>query len=878
MKKLLIVDGSSLFFRAFYALPLLTTKEGLYTNAVYGFVSMFENFKEKVDPDYVVVCFDQKGKTFRHESYKDYKGTREKTPSELDQQWPIIRKVLDYMHVVTLDSPKFEADDLAGTLGKMAGREGVQVLYLTGDRDYLQLIDDQSVVHLTKKGISQTQAYDLDRLKEEYGLTPDQMIDLKGLMGDSSDNIPGIPGIGEKTGLKLLKEYGTMDGLYAHAEDLKGKTGEKIRDNKAQAYMSRKLGTIVTNVPLDHSLEDLRVQAYDYEALKNLYLTYEFDSLLKRLPEKYQENRMEDQAETKTIREVEMKEAYEALKDQDFSYYFLQESPVYQGYKPFFLALQGRDTDTLLVRNLEENKEDLAKLFASSHEKYTHGLKAAWTYLLSEDLPGENMVFDSQVAQYLINPGQSDYSIQGLYQEYLGEQMDSLEEITGKGKKKKALADCDLKDLKTYGALVCQGIWRFKDQQMKKIEDQEMVHLFKDIELPLCEVLASMEVTGIQVDAHVLREINDQIQGEIEDLRQKVMDLSGEDFNLNSPKQLGEVLFEKMGMPVIKKTKTGYSTSVEVLEKLRGEGEIIEAILRYRSLSKLKSTYLDSLIDLIGEDGRIHSTFNQTNTATGRISSNDPNLQNIPVRTPEGRLIRKAFVAKEGCAFVDGDYSQIELRILAHISQDPHMLEAFHRGEDIHRTTAAQVFHVDKDQVTSLQRRQAKAVNFGIVYGISDYGLSRDLDIPRKEARDYIDAYLKNFSQVQDFMEEIKKVGKDQGYVETIFHRRRYIPELQAKNFNIRSFGERVALNTPIQGSAADIIKIAMVRVYRALKASKIKARLLLQIHDELLIEVDKDQVEACKKELVDLMESAADLSIPLKVDVSSGESWYEAK
>lgn len=877
MKKVLLIDGSSLFFRAFYALPLLTTKNGLYTNAVYGFISMMENFKESYQPDYLAVCFDQKGKTFRHKEYEDYKGTRQKTPSELDQQWPMVREILDHMHIVTLDSPIYEADDIAGTLGKMASDQDYQVVYLTGDRDYLQLVDENSSVHLTKRGISETEKYDLARLEEEYQLTPDQMIDLKGLMGDSSDNIPGIPGIGEKTGLKLLHQYGTMDGLYAHEEELKGKMGEKIRDYKAQAYMSKKLGTIYRQVPLDLSLEDLAIGEYDYDALRDLYSKYEFSSLLKKLPQDYQGMAGEDQAQDMGYLVLDGAEVLAKCKGKDFAFYILQEGPVYHGYKPHLFAFKLAEDKTYILKEaLDQNQ--LRTLFSGANKKYTYGLKEACTYLLNQEVEAENLVFDPEIAQYLIDPGQNDYSMPRLYQDYFNEQMASLEDLQGKGKKKKSFQDLDQEDLYQYASLTCQGILRLMEPQRKQLEESNMLGLFQEIELPLCEVLASMELTGVQVDAQVLKEINEEISTEIDSLEASIKKEAGVDFNLNSPKQLGQVLFEKMGMPVIKKTKTGYSTSVEVLEKLKGQGPIIDDILRYRSLSKLKSTYLESLADLIGEDGRIHSTFKQTNTATGRISSNDPNLQNIPVRTKEGRLIRKAFVAPEGSCFVDADYSQIELRILAHISKDHHMLDAFRQGQDIHRRTAAQVFHKDQEEITDLERRQAKAVNFGIVYGISDYGLSRDLNIPRKEAKDYIDRYLDNFSGVQKFMKDIIALGKKQGYVETIFHRRRYVPELSAKNFNIRSFGERIALNTPIQGSAADIIKIAMIKVYRALKDSKSQAKLILQIHDELLLEVKEEDRDKVKKELVDLMEGAAKLEIPLSVDVSSGKSWYEAK
>lgn len=878
--KLLVVDGSSLFFRAFYALPLLKTKKGIYTNAVYGFVSMLENFIEEESPDYLAVCFDQKGKTFRHKEYKDYKGTRDKTPTELEQQWPMVRKILDLMNIVTLDSPTFEADDIAGTLAKAGKEKGMEVSLLTGDKDYLQLVDDNTTVYLTKKGITATEKYDPKRIEEEYELTPNQLIDLKGLMGDSSDNIPGVPGIGEKTGLKLLKQFGSMEEVYNHLDDVPGKKlKENLIENQAQAFMSKKLGTIITHVPLDIELEDLKKVPYDYENLAELYREFEFYTLLKRLPEEYTESAEPTLTANLETVVLSMEELAEEVKDLDrFSFYFLTEGKIYEGYEPYALAVGRDDGPTMICYEpLADGVEDV---FMSKAEKYGQRVKEDYLILLARDISWNNIVFDTGLAQYMINPGQSNYEIRELTREYMGYTYDSLEDITGKGKKKKSLKEVDQEKLREYLAFVAGQIIPVAEKQKPLLKEGELEKLFTEVEIPLSEVLASMELEGITVDGEVLKEIGEEIGGEIEALEARVFSEAGEEFNLNSPKQLGEILFEKLKYPVIKKTKTGYSTSVDVLEKLQREDRpIIDDVLRYRQLAKLMNTYVEGLGKLINPvTGKIHSDFNQTVTATGRISSTDPNLQNIPIRTEEGRLIRKAFVADEGNLFIDADYSQIELRVLAHISGDEEMTAAFERGEDIHRTTAAQVFHVEPEDVTPLMRRRAKAVNFGIVYGISDYGLSRDLDIPRKEAKVYIDNYLDHFKGVHKFMDEIVEKGKRDGYVETIFHRRRYIPELSAKNYNVRAFGERVALNTPIQGSAADIIKIAMVNVYRGLKEIGSRGKLILQIHDELIIEAPEEEAEELSKKLAEWMESAATLKVPMKVDMETGKSWYETK
>lgn len=882
-KKLLVIDGSSLFFRAFYALPLLTTKKGVFTNAVYGFVMMLENIIEEIDPSNIAVCFDMKGKTFRHEEYADYKGTRDKTPSELDQQFPMVRKILENMNISVLESPVYEADDIAGTLAEVGEKEGYEVYLLTGDRDYLQLVDEKTRVLITKKGITETVEYNLDSLEEEYGIKPLQFIDLKGLMGDKSDNIPGVPGIGEKTGLKLLKEYHSLENIYENIDNISGKKlKENLIENKSLAFLSKRLGTIVKNVPLEISLEDLKRKEFNYRELSEIYKEYEMNSLLKRLPEEFQGFSTEKVNGNFDFVELDLKSLIKEIKDKkSFAFKFLSEGKIYNGINPSFLGILPKDGKTTIFK-LEDISTiyELKEVFEDGKiEKLGHGIKEDLITLQGLGIDLKNCAFDAMIAQYVLDPGESQYHINNLSNKYFDVVHKNLEDIQGKGKSKKTLFESDKEDISNYLAFLLNMVYKLESVQIPLIKEQEMEELYYKMELPLIEVLSNMEFEGVKVDEEILKDIGDDINIKLKDLTEKIHEEAGEDFNINSPKQLGVILFEKMNLPPVKKTKTGYSTSVEVLEKLKGSAEIIDYILEYRQLAKISSTYIDGLLALINEDdGRIHSSFNQTIAATGRISSTDPNLQNIPIRTEIGRSIRKAFVAGEGRQFIDADYSQIELRILAHISKDENMVQAFKDNIDIHTKTASEVFHVELDEVTPLMRSRAKAVNFGIVYGISDYGLSRDLDIPRAESREYIDNYLKHFSGVKGFMKDIVELGKEQGFVETIFHRRRYIPELSAKNFNIRSFGERIALNTPIQGSAADIIKIAMVNVYKELKERKLKSKLILQIHDELIIESYEDEIEEVSKLLREVMESAVKLDIPIDVDLSVGDSWYDTK
>lgn len=882
--KFLIIDGSSLFFRAFYALPLLKTKRGLYTNAIYGFVMMVENAIEKIKPSHVAVCFDMKGKTFRSDIYKDYKGTRQKTPNELEQQWPLVRDILGHMNIKILESPVYEADDIAGTLAKLGSEEGFENYLLTGDKDYFQLVNENTKVLFTRKGITDMDIVTVDKIEEDYGIEPLEFIELKALMGDSSDNIPGIYGIGEKTGLKLVRQFHTLENLYDNIDDVSGKKlKEKLVDGKMSAFMSKKLGTIVRDVPIDESLDDFKKLDYDYEKLSQLYREFEFNSMLDRLPEEYRKEEVEEisQDNFEFVEIKDLKDLEKEIKDKkSFAFKFITDGKIYEDVKPIYLAIKVKDTYVKIISYDDIDFDFLKDLMEDEDvEKLGYSLKEDIIILMDHEIDIKKYSHDVEIAEYLLNSTKSDYDINKISMEYFKNGYLDLEDLLGKGAKKKNYADLDKEDLFKYFAFVLNTIYRLEDIQKEKIEEEEMTSLYQDMELPLVEVLASMEYVGINTDESVLDEIDEQIIEKLKNLEEEIYGEAGEEFNINSPKQLGVILFEKMDFPVIKKTKTGYSTSADVLEKLRGKGEIIDKILDYRKFSKLKSTYIDGLKSVINKKTkRIHSRFMQTVTATGRISSTDPNLQNIPIKTEEGRLIRKAFLASEGGVLVDADYSQIELRVLAALSDDKEMLDAFKHGLDIHRKTASEVFHVDYDDVDELQRSEAKAVNFGIVYGISDYGLSQNLNIPRKAAKEYIDNYLGHFVGIKDYMSEEIKNGKDKGYVETIFKRRRYIPELNAKNFNIRSFGERIALNTPIQGSAADIIKIAMVKVYNELKKRNLKSKLIIQIHDELVVDTAEDELEEVKELMKDLMENSVDLNVKLSVDMNTGKNLYESK
>ena len=884
-KKLMIIDGSALIHRAFYALPLLSNKNNVYTNGVYGFLTMLYKVEEEINPDYLCVVFDKKGPTFRHEQYEQYKGHRQATPSELVQQFPIIREILDAMNIKYLELTGFEADDIAGTLAKVGEKESMEVVLVTGDKDYLQLATDNTRVLITRKGITEIEEFNRNKIIEVYGITPEQLIDLKGLMGDQSDNIPGVPGIGEKTGLKLLKEYGTIENIYENIENISGKKlKENLTENKDLAFLSRKLGEIITSVPIEVGLEDLKTKEPDWEVLRKLYEELEFNSLISKIAgEDLQEEEIYSSLSYNIINYSRYEELISTIKEENkFGFKFIVSNNKYIEDKIIAVGIKTSNSMNIIyIDNQEEFANSFKSIFEDkSIEKVGHDLKSDIIILKRLGIEVESIIFDSMIAAYLINPSQTSYSINNISKEYLGYYGKDEEMLLGKGKSKKGFDELSKEEIGDYLAFLLDTVFNIEDNMKKIVEEQEMLELYYDVELPLVEVLGSMEYYGFKIDKEELNELREEYNEEIDTLTRDIYELADIEFNINSPKQLGEILFEKLSLPVIKKTKTGYSTDVEVLDKLKEQHPIINKILRYRQIVKLKSTYIDGLLNLLNKDtDRIHSSFNQTITTTGRISSTEPNLQNIPIRTEDGRKIRKAFIAEnKDYILVDADYSQIELRVLAHISRDSKLIEAFNTNEDIHTKTASEVFNVPREEVTSLMRSNAKAVNFGIIYGISDFGLSRDLNISRKEAKEYIDNYLRNYEKVKEYMENIVDLGKENGYVETILHRRRYIPELKAKNFNIKSFGERIAMNTPIQGSAADIIKVAMVKVYNELKNRNLKSRLILQIHDELIIEADREEVEEVKELMKGIMESCIKLDVPLIVDLETGDSWYETK
>lgn len=903
-KKIMILDGNSLLFRAFYAMPSLKTKKGQYTNAVYGFLSMLYKLLDLYSPEYICVAFDPKKPTFRHEQYKDYKATRQKAPDELVSQFQLIRDVLDMHKIKCVEIEGFEADDVAGTFASAAQENGTKVYLVTSDRDYLQLIDENTSVILTKKGVTNTEEMDLSRMNEEYGITPEQFVDLKALMGDASDNIPGVGGVGEKTALKLIQEYKSLDSIYENIESIKGKLREKLESDKMQAYMSQTLARIIKDIPIEFNMDDYRVQKPDSSQLSRMYDELEFRTFKKRIEEDsssdmsqmsmfdHEKTEQDSKNDGRECLSIEYIDSIEKVRDV--------AGKIRTGKKAYMkflfdcdramfcsaVALGISDGCGVYFIDFEKTIEDevldiLKDAFEDeSVEKCGHNLKNEAIYLMRKNIELKGISFDSEIGKYLLNPSESSYPIDKIAYEYLKSDIPSEGDILGSGKKAITFRELDLEGRKNYIFNFINTVIKSENPITAEIKELEMDVLFEKIELPLIEVLAYMEFIGFKVDCDVLDSLGVHFREKITQLEKKIYEHAGESFNINSPKQLAYILFEKLRLPVIKKTKTGISTDAEVLDKLKSEHEVASLIVDYRQMVKLNSTYVEGLKNVTGiSDGRVHSVFNQTIAATGRISSTEPNLQNIPTRTQEGRELRKAFVAEKGFVLCDADYSQIELRVLAHLAGEQNLIEAFQNHADIHTKTASQVFHVNMEDVTPTMRSRAKAVNFGIVYGISDYGLSRDLGIPRKEAKQYIDNYLSFYGSIDRYMKDIVEQGKKDGYVTTYFGRRRYIPELSSRNFNIRSFGERIALNTPVQGTAADIIKAAMVGVYKRLKKNNMKSRLILQVHDELIIEASTEELEEVKKILKEEMESVVDgFLVRLESDVNVGGSWYEAK
>lgn len=876
-EKIVIIDGNSLMNRAFYALPPLTNSKGAHTNAVYGFTNMLLKIMNDEKPDFIAAAFDRKAPTFRHIEYAEYKAGRKKMPPELGEQFPVIKEVLKAFKIGIYEIDGFEADDIIGTVARECEAKMDVVIY-TGDRDALQLITDNVKVAITKKGITEMDIYDEKAMLERYEVTPKQFIDVKGLMGDSSDNIPGIPGVGEKTAVKLIKEFGSIEQLINNVDKVSGKKIKELIDTyREQAVFSKKLATIVTDVPVEFDINEIKIKSPDYEKLADIFSELEFKSLIDRIPK--EEGSIKSTAPLKhyaVLEKAGIPVLIENIKKAgSFSLVFELKGTDYNStdIEGIGISLDGENgvyipPDHDIIWPLKEVFEN------STIKKVCHNAKDGYVSLNRHGIRFSGLEFDTSIASYLLNPSESKYDIDELSMRFMKHRIPSEKEIQEKVKNQN-----DEAVRKDYICEKAVNVYRLKSVLEKELESKGMLGLYTDVEHPLIEVLASMEIEGFTADRKILTELSVEFGGEIDRLTGDIYRLAGEEFNINSPKQLGYILFDKLNLPVVKKTKTGYSTDAEVLEKLASQHEVVEKILEYRQIMKLKSTYVDGLLNIIGKDNKIHSNFNQTVTATGRISSTEPNLQNIPVKIDMGRRIRKVFVPSSSEYFIlSADYSQIELRVLAHIAGDENLINAFYNKMDIHTKTASEVFNVPLDEVTPLMRSRAKAVNFGIVYGISDFGLSRDLGISRKEARTYIDNYLSKYSGVRTYMEQIVEKARKDGYVTTILNRRRYIPELSSSNFNVRSLGERLAMNTPIQGSAADIIKIAMVKVYRELKEKSLKSKLILQVHDELIIEVHKDEINEVKDIVKRGMENAVSLNVPLVVDINMGSNWFEAK
>ncbi|MGE7131519.1 DNA polymerase I [Lysinibacillus xylanilyticus] len=872
-EKLLLLDGNSLAYRAFFALPLLTNDSGIHTNAAYGFTTMLQRILEEEQPTKILVAFDAGKTTFRHETFTEYKGGRQKTPPELSEQFPYIRKLIDAYGIKRYELEMYEADDIIGTLAKEASSQEMDVIVVSGDRDLTQLATEQVTVYITKKGITEIEKNTPAFIAEKYGLTPLQIIDMKGLMGDSSDNIPGVPGVGEKTAVKLLKEHGSVESLYAAMDTVKAsKMKEKLVANEEQALMSKKLATIFTEVPINITLSDLVYNGPNEEELINVWRELGFKSLLDKSDFIVEE---EEQApfDYEIVQEVKQ----EFLKDV-MAVHLELEDEHYHTCQQLGIALTD-GAKTMYVPFDIAAKSDVLRLWLedATKIKYMSDSKASQAALKRAGIRLAGVEFDLLLASYINNPALSGDDVATLAKELGYRNVQANETVYGKGAKR-AIPAIDA--LSEHASRKAFAVWSLQPKLEALLKENEQFELYKNLELPLASILGEMESEGITVNRATLEKMGQELNDKLVVIEQEIYTEAGEAFNINSPKQLGVILFDKLGLPVIKKTKTGYSTAADVLEKLKPEHAIIEHILLYRQLGKLQSTYIEGLLkEIHKEDGKVHTRFQQALTATGRLSSTDPNLQNIPIRLEEGRKIRQAFVpSNEDWILFSADYSQIELRVLADMSKDKNLVDAFREGMDVHTRTAMDVFHVSEDEVDSNMRRAAKAVNFGIVYGISDYGLSQNLDITRKEAATFIEKYFASFPGVKQYMEDIVQDAKFNGYVTTILNRRRYLPDITSSNFNIRSFAERTAMNTPIQGSAADIIKKAMIDMDARLKKENMQAKILLQVHDELIFEAPKEEIVLLEKIVPEVMENAIELSVPLKVDFNYGATWYEAK
>jgi len=879
-KRVIIVDGNSIINRAFYGVPSLVNKDGVHTNAIYGFYNMFFKLLDDYKPDYLSIAFDVKAKTFRHKQFKDYKGHRKGMPDELVEQMPIIKEILDALGINRMELAGYEADDLIGTVSQICSDADMEVLIISGDKDILQLVNDNVTVLYTKRGISNMKEYREIDVVEEFGVEPKRVPDYKGLRGDASDNIPGVSGIGDKTAKKLLKQFNSVEEVIMNQESIKStRAKNNIEGSEEIAMLSKKLATIIKNVPIEFNIEELIIEEPEIDSVINLLKKYDLNSIIARL-KNY--SSMEIQKSDVKNEEINSKDLAKLLESVNiFSFKIMYDNKniktnealsmaVSFDEKSFYVDFRDEDNNLLDFKEILENEKII---------KYGYELKLDYLILLNYGIQLRGIGFDSFIAKYLIEPSTKDYYISNSVMEHFSISIINEDELLGKGRKRKEFSEIEKSALKKYNLDYSYYPLKLKEKLSKRLEEDGELSLFTEIEMPLIGTLARIEYEGFNIDQEYLKELDIVLTEKLENLTEEIYEISGEEFNINSPKQLGVVLFEKLELPVIKKTKTSYSTAHSVLEKLENKHGIIPLIMEYRTYQKLKSTYIDGLFDVINNTSkRIHTSLNQTVTVTGRLSSSNPNLQNIPVRLPFGRKIRKVFIPSDGNILLGADYSQIELRILAHMSKDEKLLHAYKNQIDIHRLTASQVFNLEIDEVTNAQRSAAKSVNFGIVYGMSDHGLSQELNISKKEAQSYIDKYFENYSGVKTFMDDIVKVCKENHYVTTLLNRKRYIRDINSKNYFKRQFAERTAQNTPIQGSAADIIKIAMIDTEKALMKANLKSKLVLQVHDELLLDVVPEELSQVKSILKESMENAYALDVPLIIDMKEGKSWYETK
>ncbi len=903
MEKLVVIDGNSILNRAFYGImgsKMLQTADGTYTNAVYGFLAILFKLLEDVKPEYLAVAFDVKHPTKRHEMYKEYKGTRKGMPDELAAQMPIIKNVLKAMNIKVIELPGYEADDILGTLAKSSEKSGIDVILLTGDRDSFQLASDHITIRIprTKAGKTEVEDFNRDKILEVYGIEPSQLIEVKGLMGDTSDNIPGVPGVGEKTALNLIKEFVSIDDIYSKLENgeqvAKGKLKENLEANKELALLSRELGRIDVEAPIDRDLNLLKMQEWNRKEVYDIFKELRFNKYIERfdlensdtVEEKdvgdlfeYEELSSEDEITSvleKCTKNGELYYSFEYSDKQDGKLIIKKEIKYVHVYNKEENKVSSFKFNKEIVKDIYENEQIL---------KNAYRVKTDYIILKQYGINAKNMMYDAKIAAYLLNSDSRQYTLEDISRLYLDLELVEYNQVEEK-EEQTSLFDMTIEDstesqakANFTNALYAYVIGKSKDVLVSELQKIGSLKLFNEVEMPVAEILAEMQYDGVYVDQKEIVKYGETLKKHIEELRIDIYSLADEEFNINSPKQLGVILFEKLKLTPSKKTKSGYSTDVDALEKLKGSHPIIEKILEYRQLAKLNSTYVEGMIPFINEKtGRVHTSFHQTIAATGRLSSTEPNLQNIPTRTELGKKLRKVFKPADGKIFLDADYSQVELRVLAHMSNDQTMIDAFNSGADIHTISASQVFKVPVEEVSKQLRSKAKAVNFGIVYGISEFGLAEQIDIKRNEAKQYIEQYLETYHGIREFMTDIVEEAKRKGYVSTEFGRRRYIAELASNNYMVRKAGERIAMNTPIQGTAADIMKVAMIKVYNELKIRGLKSRIVLQIHDELLLEVVLEEKEEVEKLLKECMESAYTLKVPLNVEVEEGKNWYQAK